>query len=203
MSIDVKDISEAAVGAHRAPPTRTMWDAMQAASTSSPRCGRPPERGHASRTYLVYECRFRQRPTMLIFGHMLVKAPGLEERRWLAESCRRWRSASRSGYFERTFAALGHHRGRPRPPLAAVGVRLPGTAYSPSPATAPIATASPSCWRPNGCTPPGAPAPPHAGSAIPSSGAGSTCSRTRIPGAGRLAAPPARRRRSSRGRSSR
>ena len=59
-----------------------VWDAMQAhrfvteieADTLS---------DAAFKAYLVYECDFVE-TAMLIFGHMLVKAPGLAERRWLA-----------------------------------------------------------------------------------------------------------------------
>ncbi|MGA8613030.1 MAG: hypothetical protein WB760_15300 [Xanthobacteraceae bacterium] len=37
----------------------------------------------AFKAYLIYECDFVE-TAMLIFGHMLVKAPALAERRWLA-----------------------------------------------------------------------------------------------------------------------
>jgi thiaminase/transcriptional activator TenA len=59
----------------------------------------------AFKAYLVYECDFVE-TAMLIFGHMLVKAPGLAERRWLAGVLQAL-AVDQIGYFERTFAALG------------------------------------------------------------------------------------------------
>ncbi|WP_137932355.1 TenA family protein [Mesorhizobium comanense] len=80
-----------------------VWDKMQAhrfvvdieADRLSPQ---------AFRAYLIYECDFVE-TAMLIFGHMLVKAPGLEERRWLAGVLQAL-AVEQIGYFERTFAAL-------------------------------------------------------------------------------------------------
>lgn len=66
--------------------------------------------------YLIYECDFVE-TAMLIFGHMLVKAPGLAERRWLAGVLQAL-AVEQIGYFERTFAAVGitdEDRGRPLP----------------------------------------------------------------------------------------
>ncbi|SHG23537.1 thiaminase (transcriptional activator TenA) [Kaistia soli DSM 19436] len=57
------------------------------------------------RAYLIYECDFVE-TAMLIFGHMLVKAPGLEERRWLAGVLQAL-AVEQIGYFETTFAKLG------------------------------------------------------------------------------------------------
>jgi thiaminase/transcriptional activator TenA len=59
----------------------------------------------AFKAYLIYECDFVE-TAMLIFGHMLVKAPGLAERRWLAGVLQAL-AVDQIGYFERTFAALG------------------------------------------------------------------------------------------------
>lgn len=59
----------------------------------------------AFKAYLIYECDFVE-TAMLIFGHMLVKAPGLAERRWLAGVLQAL-ATEQIGYFERTFAALG------------------------------------------------------------------------------------------------
>jgi thiaminase/transcriptional activator TenA len=81
-----------------------LWDAMQAhrfvAEIESDRL--PDE---VFKSYLVYECDFVE-TAMLIFGHMLVKAPGLTERRWLAGVLQAL-AVAQIGYFERTFAALG------------------------------------------------------------------------------------------------
>nr|WP_286198807.1 TenA family protein [Mesorhizobium sp. BR1-1-16] len=57
------------------------------------------------RAYLIYECDFVE-TAMLIFGHMLVKAPGLEERRWLAGVLQAL-AVEQIGYFEATFDQLG------------------------------------------------------------------------------------------------
>jgi thiaminase/transcriptional activator TenA len=59
----------------------------------------------AFRAYLVFECDFVE-TAMLIFGHMLVMAPGLTERRWLAGVLQAL-AVTQIGYFERTFATLG------------------------------------------------------------------------------------------------
>ena len=64
-----------------------------------------------------YEREFVE-TAILIFGHMLLKAPGLEERRWLAGVLQAI-AVDQIGYFERTFAELGitrEHRQRPLPP---------------------------------------------------------------------------------------
>jgi len=69
------------------------------------------------RAYLIYECDFVE-TAMLIFGHMLVKAPGLEERRWLAGVLQAL-AVEQIGYFEATFAQLGitdEERAKPMPP---------------------------------------------------------------------------------------
>lgn len=94
---------------------RDVWDAMQAhrfvAEIEADRLS-----GAAFERYLVYECDFVE-TAMLIFGHMLVKAPGLEERRWLAGVLQAL-AVEQIGYFERTFAALGitaADRARPLP----------------------------------------------------------------------------------------
>ncbi len=82
----------------------TSWDAMQAHRfvAEIERDALPPD---VFKAYLVYECDFVE-TAMLIFGHMLVKAPGLAERRWLAGVLQALAS-EQIGYFERTFAALG------------------------------------------------------------------------------------------------
>jgi thiaminase/transcriptional activator TenA len=70
--------------------------------------------------YLVYECDFVE-TAMLIFGHMLVKAPGLAERRWLAGVLQAL-AVDQIGYFEQTFTALGvapEDRRRAFPPAVA------------------------------------------------------------------------------------
>jgi thiaminase/transcriptional activator TenA len=58
----------------------------------------------AFKAYLIYECDFVE-TAMLIFGHMLVKAPGLAERRALAGVLQAL-AVDQIGYFENTFAAL-------------------------------------------------------------------------------------------------
>ena len=92
-----------------------VWDAMQAhrfvADIEQDRLA--PE---AFKAYLIYECEFVE-TAMLIFGHMLVKAPGLPERRWLAGVLQAL-AVDQIGYFERAFAALGvtaAERARPLP----------------------------------------------------------------------------------------
>lgn len=81
-----------------------VWDAMQAH-----RFVRAIEGDQLPldvfKAYLIYECDFVE-TAMLIFGHLLVKAPGLEERRWLAGVLQAL-AVDQIGYFERTFAALG------------------------------------------------------------------------------------------------
>ena len=93
-----------------------VWDAMQAhrfvADIEADRLS--PE---TFKAYLIYECDFVE-TAMLIFGHMLVKAPGLAERRWLAGVLQAL-AVEQIGYFERTFAALGitaEDRARALPP---------------------------------------------------------------------------------------
>jgi thiaminase/transcriptional activator TenA len=82
---------------------RGVWDAMQAHRfvAEIEQNVLPLE---AFKAYLVYECDFVE-TAMLIFGHMLVKAPGLAERRWLAGVLRAL-AVDQIGYFERAFAAL-------------------------------------------------------------------------------------------------
>ena len=81
-----------------------LWDAMQAHRfvTAIEQDRLPLE---VFKAYLVYECDFVE-TAMLIFGHMLVKAPGLEERRWLAGVLQAL-AVDQIGYFERSFEALG------------------------------------------------------------------------------------------------
>jgi thiaminase/transcriptional activator TenA len=72
----------------------------------------------AFKAYLIYECDFVE-TAMLIFAHMLIKAPGLSERRWLAGVLQAL-AGDQIGYFERTFAAVGvtrEDRERPLPSL--------------------------------------------------------------------------------------
>lgn len=114
MSIDVKDIKPLSERIRAA--NQDVWDAMQAhrfvAEIEADRLS-----ADAFKAYLVYECDFVE-TAMLIFGHMLVKAPGLEERRWLAGVLQAL-AVEQIGYFERTFAALGitaADRARPLPP---------------------------------------------------------------------------------------
>jgi thiaminase/transcriptional activator TenA len=71
----------------------------------------------AFKAYLIYECDFVE-TAMLIFGHMLVKAPGLSERRWLAGVLQAL-AVDQITYFEGAFAAVGvtrEDRERPLPP---------------------------------------------------------------------------------------
>jgi thiaminase/transcriptional activator TenA len=83
---------------------RDVWDQMQShrfvAEIEQDRLS-----AQAFKAYLIYECDFVE-TAMLIFGHMLVKAPGLTERRWLAGVLQAL-AVDQIGYFERTFAALG------------------------------------------------------------------------------------------------
>jgi thiaminase (transcriptional activator TenA) len=70
----------------------------------------------AFKAYLIYECDFVE-TAMLIFGHMLVKAPGLSERRWLAGVLQAL-AVDQITYFEVAFAAVGvtrEDRERPFP----------------------------------------------------------------------------------------
>ena len=83
---------------------RRSWDAMQAHRfvQAVERDALPPD---VFKAYLVYEGDFVE-IAILIFGHMLVKAPDLAERRWLAGVLQALAS-EQVGYFERTYAALG------------------------------------------------------------------------------------------------
>ncbi len=83
---------------------RPSWDAMQAHRfvTAIERDALPLD---VFKAYLVYECDFVE-TAMLIFGHMLVKAPGLDERRWLAGVLQAL-ATEQIVYFERSFDALG------------------------------------------------------------------------------------------------
>jgi thiaminase/transcriptional activator TenA len=93
-----------------------VWEAMQAhrfvADIEADRLS-----AAAFKAYLIYECDFVE-TAMLIFGHMLVKAPGLSERRRLSGVLQAL-ATDQIGYFERTFALLGvtrEDRERPLPP---------------------------------------------------------------------------------------
>jgi thiaminase/transcriptional activator TenA len=95
------------------------WDAMQAHRfvLAIEQDALPAE---VFKAYLVYECDFVE-TAMLIFGHMLVKAPGLAERRWLAGVLQAL-AVDQIGYFEQAFAALGvtpEDRRRASPPTVA------------------------------------------------------------------------------------
>lgn len=81
-----------------------VWDAVQAHRFVSD-IEEDTLSAEAFRAYLVYECDFVE-TAMLIFGHMLVKAPGLSERRWLAGVLQSL-ATEQIGYFERTFETLG------------------------------------------------------------------------------------------------
>lgn len=83
---------------------RDVWDAMQAHRFVAA-IEADALREAAFRAYLIYECDFVE-TAMLIFGHMLVKAPGLPERRWLAGVLQAL-AVDQIGYFERTFETLG------------------------------------------------------------------------------------------------
>jgi thiaminase/transcriptional activator TenA len=91
------------------------WDRMQAHRfVSDIEADRLPV--DAFKAYLVYECDFVE-TAMLIFGHMLIKAPGLPARRWLAGVLQAL-ATEQIGYFERIFEALGisaADRARPLP----------------------------------------------------------------------------------------
>jgi thiaminase/transcriptional activator TenA len=92
-----------------------VWEAMQTHSFVA-QIEEDRLSAEAFEAYLVYECEFVE-TAMLIFGHMLVKAPGLAERRWLAGVIQAL-SVDQIGYFERTFAELGvtpEDRARPLP----------------------------------------------------------------------------------------
>jgi thiaminase/transcriptional activator TenA len=82
---------------------QSAWDAMQAHRfvAAIERDSLPAE---VFTAYLIYECDFVE-TAMLIFGHMLVKAPGLPERRWLAGVLQAL-AVDQIGYFEKAFAAL-------------------------------------------------------------------------------------------------
>jgi thiaminase/transcriptional activator TenA len=84
---------------------RRVWDAMQDHRfvTAIEQDRLPLE---VFKAYLVYECEFVE-TAMLIFGHMLIKAPRLSERRWLAGALQAL-AVDQIGYFERTFAARAH-----------------------------------------------------------------------------------------------
>jgi thiaminase (transcriptional activator TenA) len=99
-----------------------VWEAMQAhrfvADIEADRLS-----AAAFKAYLIYECDFVE-TAMLIFGHMLVKAPGLSERRWLAGVLQAL-ATDQITYFESAFALLGVTReDRQRPlPLAVSAFR--------------------------------------------------------------------------------
>lgn len=81
-----------------------VWDAMQAHRfVVEIEEDRLP--AQAFKTYLIYECDFVE-TAMLIFGHMLIKAPGLAERRWLAGVLQAL-ATDQIGYFEDAFVAVG------------------------------------------------------------------------------------------------
>jgi thiaminase/transcriptional activator TenA len=82
---------------------QSAWDAMQA-HRFVVAIERDVISAEVFRAYLVYECDFVE-TAMLIFGHMLVKAPGLAERRWLAGVLQAL-AVDQIGYFEKAFAAL-------------------------------------------------------------------------------------------------
>src|ERR1700759_2781335 len=81
-----------------------VWDAMQAHRFVA-EIERDQLSPVAFKAYLIYECDFVE-TAMLIFGHMLVKAPGLAERRWLAGVLQAL-AVDQIGYFEEAFAAVG------------------------------------------------------------------------------------------------
>jgi thiaminase/transcriptional activator TenA len=92
-----------------------VWDAMQShrfiEEIEADRLS-----AKAFKAYLIYECDFVE-TAMLIFGHMLVKAPGLPQRRWLAGVLQAL-AVDQITYFEGAFAAIGvthEDRGRPLP----------------------------------------------------------------------------------------
>jgi len=95
-----------------------VWDAMQShrfvAEIEEDRLS-----AAAFKAYLIYECDFVE-TAMLIFAHMLVKAPGLSERRWLAGVLQAL-AVDQITYFEGAFAAVGVTRkDRERPLPSAV-----------------------------------------------------------------------------------
>lgn len=91
------------------------WDAMLAHRfVADIEADRLPAAEFAA--YLIYECDFVE-TAMVIFGHLLVKAPGLPERRHLAGVLQAM-ATEQIGYFEGTFATLGitpADRARPAP----------------------------------------------------------------------------------------
>ncbi len=93
-----------------------LWEAMQAHRfvVETERDQLPAE---AFKSYLIYECDFVE-TAMLIFGHMLIKAPGLAERRWLAGVLQAL-ATDQIGYFETAFAAVGVSRKDRERPLPA------------------------------------------------------------------------------------
>ncbi|MCX5514956.1 TenA family transcriptional regulator [Kaistia algarum] len=92
-----------------------VWDTMQAHRfVTDIEADRLSD--EAFKAYLVYECDFVE-TAMLIFGHMLVKAPSLAERRWLAGVLQAL-ATEQIGYFEATFKAVGvtgEDRAKPLP----------------------------------------------------------------------------------------
>jgi thiaminase/transcriptional activator TenA len=92
-----------------------VWDSMQSHRFIA-EIERDRLSASAFKAYLIYECDFVE-TAMLIFGHMLVKAPGLPQRRWLAGVLQAL-AVDQIGYFEHTFAAVGvtrEDRERPLP----------------------------------------------------------------------------------------
>ena len=111
-----KDTSPATLSEEIRADHRDVWDSMQAHRFVA-EIEADALSDAAFKAYLVYECDFVE-TAMLIFGHMLVKAPGLAERRWLAGVLQAL-ATEQIGYFETTFAALGvtaEDRARPLPP---------------------------------------------------------------------------------------
>ncbi len=83
---------------------RAVWDAMLAHRfVRDIEADTLPE--PVFRRYLVYERAFVE-TAILIFGHLLVRAPGLARQRWLIGVLQAL-SEDQIGYFERAFAALG------------------------------------------------------------------------------------------------
>ena len=98
------------------------WDAMQAHRFVTA-IERDALSLDVSKAYLIYECDFVE-TAMLIFSHMLIKAPGLDERRWLAGVLQAL-AVDQIGYSDRAFAALSITlANRPQPlPHAVVAFR--------------------------------------------------------------------------------
>jgi thiaminase (transcriptional activator TenA) len=93
--------------------TRDVWDAMQ-----THRFVRDIEADRLDpavfRRYLAYENAFVE-TAILIFGYSLVKAPGLEEQRWLIGVLKAL-SEEQITYFRRAFdSLLGHGAGPGEP----------------------------------------------------------------------------------------